>query len=94
MNILFSSKSLTGWFPPLCPNFNLDVFPPNVKANNWWPKHIPAIGFFPINSFKFSITSSKSSGSPGPFDKNIKSGFIPKISSGLVVAGDWLIVYC
>ena len=85
---LFSSKSLTGWLHPLCPNFNLVVFPPKVNAKSWCPKHIPTIGFFPTNSFIFSITSPRSSGSPGPFDKNTKSGFTSKTSFAVTFIGN------
>ena len=40
----------------------------------------------------FSITSVKSSGSPGPFDKNIKSGFTAKTSSAVIFIGNTVIL--
>lgn len=85
---LFVSKSLTGWLHPLCPNFNFVVVPPNANVNNWCPKQIPTIGFLPINFLIFSIASGTSCGSPGPFDKNTKSGFIANISSAFALAGN------
>ena len=51
ISILEFFKFLTGWFEPLWPNFNLNVFAPIAKDNIWWPKQIPKIGFLPINDF-------------------------------------------
>src|SRR5581483_1177133 len=38
------ARSLTGWLAPRCPNFNLNVRPPNACPKIWCPRQIPKIG--------------------------------------------------
>ena len=41
-------RSNTGWFPPLCPNFNLNVFAPQASSLSAdAPYKFPKIGTFP-----------------------------------------------
>ncbi len=55
ISTLPDSKSLTGWFAPRWPNFNLKVLPPNARPRIWWPRQIPKIGNAAVHE-RFHLT--------------------------------------
>src|SRR5215472_10861531 len=51
---------------------------------------MPNIGFLPINFSTFFLAYGTASGSPGPLERKMPSGFMPKTSSADVAAGTTL----
>ena len=45
---------LTGWLPPWCPNFILNVLPPKACPKTWCPMQMPNTGTLPSNFLQFS----------------------------------------
>ena len=45
--------SITGWFPPWCPNGSLNVFPFKARLKIWCPRQIPKIGILPKRNLTF-----------------------------------------
>jgi hypothetical protein len=65
----------TGWFPPWCPNFILNVSPPNACPSTWWPMQMPNTGTLPRIALAFCTAYGTAEGSPGPFENKTPSGF-------------------
>ena len=85
-------RSFTGWFPPWWPNFNFLVSQPSARPIIWCPIQIPQIGYLPINCLTVSTVPGASSGSPGPFERNTRSGFASSITEAGMLAGNTVIL--
>ncbi len=61
--------------------------PAQRQTEIWCPRQMPKIGFLPIRSRTISRRTGTASGSPGPLERKMPSGFMASTSAAGVVAG-------